>query len=131
MRTLIVALALATATGLALAATARADDAPPPLPAGPPAHVVVASPRHIAGPSAYDMSFYYPNRASRMEISGDVLLHCVITPAGVLTSCTVASETPPDQGFGAAALRLTSKFKYAPLESPLPHDIHIRFVPPS
>ena len=115
---------------LALAAAARADDPPPPSP-GPVPHVVVVVPRRIGGPSAEDMARFYPQRAQRLRLSGDVLLHCMVTPAGALDACAVTSETPPDQGFGAAALRLTSKFKYAPLADPTPHDIHIKFVPPS
>jgi TonB family protein len=115
---------------LALAAVARADEpAPAPVLSPIPKPAMVAASR-IAGPSAADMASFYPYLAARMKRSGDVLLHCMITPAGVLTGCTVVSETPPDQGFGAAAIRLTSKFKYAPLANPTPHAIHIKFVPP-
>ena len=64
------------------------------------------------------MANYYPDLAARMKRSGDVMLHCTIAPAGVLTGCIVTAETPPDQGFGAAAIRLTSKFKYAPPRQP-------------
>jgi TonB family protein len=117
---------------LALAAAAARADEPPPGPTWSPIRkpAVVATSR-VAGPSAADMANYYPDLAARMKRSGDVMLHCMIAPAGVLTGCIVTAETPPDLGFGAAAIRLTSKFKYAPLANPTPHDIHIRFVPPS
>ena len=84
----------------------------------------------IAGPSAASMASFYPDFARRgWPPAGDVLLHHDHASRRA-HRCTVVSETPPDQGFGAAAIRLTSKFKYAPLANPTPHEIHIKFVPP-
>ena len=42
---------------------------------------------------------------------GDVLLECRVAAGGGLTGCSVARETPPGMGFGAAALALAASFR--------------------
>jgi len=49
-----------------------------------------------------------------MSVQGQVVLHCVVAAEGTL-GCYVASEDPPDQSFGAAALKLSKLFKMGPL----------------
>jgi TonB family protein len=124
---------------LMVAAAARADAPTPSSPPAPgplppamlaPLAVITAPVQRIAGPSADDMARFYPERASRMGISGVAMLRCVITTLGRLSACAVLSEDPAGQGFGAAALQLVAKFKYAPPPAPLPHDLRIKFVLP-
>jgi protein TonB len=40
-------------------------------------------------------------------------LHCVVSAQGTL-SCSIASEDPPDQGFGDAAMKMAHIFKMRP-----------------
>jgi TonB family protein len=49
-----------------------------------------------------------------MGVSGQAILHCVVSADGSL-SCYVASENPPDQSFGAAALALSKLIKMGPV----------------
>jgi hypothetical protein len=51
---------------------------------------------------------FYPDRAMRRLVSGRVLMECLSTDGSV--ACTVVSETPQDDGFGAASLRLSKRF---------------------
>jgi TonB family protein len=57
-------------------------------------------------PSAKARYDYYPDRAARMGITGQVVLECVLSAKGELSDCFALSETPDDYGFAAAALRL-------------------------
>jgi protein TonB len=56
----------------------------------------------------------YPERAQRMEVSGRAEISCVVTSKGTVTGCSVVSEDPADQGFGAAAMKLSRLFKMRP-----------------
>ena len=49
---------------------------------------------------------YYPERALRMGVQGQVLLSCGVDDRARLKPCTVLDEHPADQDFGSAALRL-------------------------
>ena len=49
-----------------------------------------------------------------MNISGRTTIKCTVTASGSLTDCSVTAETPPDYGFGDAALKLTRLFKVRP-----------------
>jgi TonB family protein len=57
----------------------------------------------------------YPRAALRAGASGSASLKCHVDGAGELKDCTVAQETPPNLGFGAAALKLAPRFKMKPL----------------
>ena len=48
-----------------------------------------------------------------MGVSGRAELACQVTSKGTV-NCTVASEDPPDQGFGAAAMKLAHLFRMRP-----------------
>lgn len=57
---------------------------------------------------------YYPARAERMSVEGAATITCDVTALGLLSGCVVVSETPPDFGFGDAALKMSSLFKMRP-----------------
>jgi periplasmic protein TonB len=65
-------------------------------------------------PSADDMARYYPDSAQRRGLSGSATLNCVVAVNGAVRDCTVLSETPADEGFGAAALKVSRFFKMKP-----------------
>lgn len=48
------------------------------------------------------------------EVQGSTRISCTVTEAGSLTGCTVLSETPSGQGFGAAAVRMSREFRMRP-----------------
>jgi len=60
----------------------------------------------------------WPEAAYREHISGYVLLRCDIDRHGLAEWCEVATETPKDKGFGAAALELRATFKVKPAMGP-------------
>jgi len=60
-----------------------------------------------------DLARYYPMMALRRDIEGDVQLDCLVTTTGSL-QCSVASETPANWGFGAAAIRIAQDYRMVP-----------------
>jgi len=60
----------------------------------------------------------WPEAAYRDGINGKVLLSCDIDRYGLAEWCKVASESPPNAGFGAAALALRPTFKLKPAMGP-------------
>jgi protein TonB len=66
--------------------------------------------------SARDMADNYPPAAQDRNIAGQALLDCLILPTRTL-ACAVLSESPGNQGFGRAAVRIASKFQTAPTTS--------------
>lgn len=71
----------------------------------------ITNPRWLRQPSSLDR--YYPARALAREITGQVLLDCIVDVNGVL-NCRVMSETPTGWGFGAAALRIAADYRMVP-----------------
>ena len=65
-------------------------------------------------PNGEDMARYYPDRAQRMEVGGTARMSCAIGARGALESCQVLSESPPEYGFGDAALKVSRLFRYSP-----------------
>jgi TonB family protein len=61
---------------------------------------------------------YYPGRAARMGVEGDVRIHCIVSPAGRLIGCVVLSEAPQNYGFAAASVAMAEQLIRA---SPLPN----------
>ena len=49
-----------------------------------------------------------------MNVSGRAELNCEVTAKGTVANCTVVSEDPAGQEFGAAAMKLTRYFKMRP-----------------
>lgn len=94
----------------------RIVEPPPPAPvAAPPRPAVIQNPDWLRKPSGEDVARYYPDRAMRMNVEGRATLDCTVTAGGGLEACTVASEAPDDQEFGAAALRMAKLFKMRPM----------------
>jgi protein TonB len=81
--------------------------------ASPPApHVArIQAPTWIRLPTGDDLASVYPERARQWGVGGLVRLRCRVTADGFLESCNVLDEAPSGKGFGAAALRLASKFR--------------------
>jgi protein TonB len=87
--------------------------ATPPAPPTPPAKVITRA-NWLRLPSAEDMARYYPESAQRRGLSGSATLNCVVAVNGTVRDCSVLSETPVDEGFGDAALKVSRFFKMKP-----------------
>jgi TonB family protein len=81
-----------------------------------------------------DVARAYPAKAH--GVAGYAVAHCEVARTGSVSGCQLIKEAPPDRGFGAAALRLASKFTVAPQWTTAPDhadvwvDIPIRFPAP-
>lgn len=75
---------------------------------------VITDPAWTSRPSADELNREYPSRALDLGMTGQAVLHCMVTISGTVTGCTVAQETPANYGFGAAALRLARHFRMSP-----------------
>lgn len=80
----------------ATASAAPGADAAPPVITAP---VWIERPRNTAR--------FYPREAFIQGVEGQVVLDCMVEADGRL-NCSVASETPPDRGFGDAALAIAA-----------------------
>lgn len=78
---------------------------------GPPSITMVTNPTWVERPR--DLERYYPRRAIRMNVEGSATLDCRVAVDGRL-SCAVMAETPPDWGFGEAALRIAREYRMVP-----------------
>lgn len=87
--------------------TAVTSQPTPPIP-------VITNPDWVRKPSAEQMMRAYPSAAEARGVSGVATLSCLVKVDGSLTGCSVASETPGNQGFGRAALGLTRYFRLSP-----------------
>lgn len=84
--------------------------------AGPPAGPrLITNPDWLRKPTGEDANRYYPDRASRMGVNGRAVISCEVTAQGILASCSVIEETPDDQGFGDAAVKLSRLFRMRPM----------------
>ena len=88
-------------------------------PATPPGDIapqpaVISRPNWLRKPGASEFSRYYPDRAARREVSGQAILNCTVAANGLLRGCTVVGETPAEEGFGDAALKLSKFFRMSP-----------------
>lgn len=75
---------------------------------------LTATPCHAQGEDL--MRDHYPARALQLGVEGMAMINCDVTPQGRLSGCVVVSETPPDFGFGDAALKMSPFFKMRPLK---------------
>lgn len=66
-------------------------------------------------PSAEQIKAVYPPAALAANLSGRAIVKCEVGVDGGLSGCSVVQETPPDQGFGQAALKLTASMVMKPM----------------
>lgn len=74
---------------------------------------LVTYPSWLRRPSAIDVASFWPAQGRGM--TGSVVMSCVVTARGLLDKCEITSETPPDHGFGHAALLLARMFEMRPM----------------
>jgi protein TonB len=79
-----------------------------------PAPHVIGDPSWLRKPTGEEMAGVYPDAAMRRNLSGAATLTCVVAANGAVHDCRIASETPPDAGFGKAAARLARYFRMNP-----------------
>jgi TonB family protein len=72
---------------------------------------VVTEPEWTRLPTGQEMAAYYPRGVTT---SGLVRLECVVNADGGLEGCVAESESPPDQGFGKAAVAMSRLFRMKP-----------------
>ena len=104
--TLIVAVASTLAT--AQDQTPSASTAPAPTPAQT-AHVMPIGPGTDMAPFCSGLTAstrYYPDRARLHHVEGRAILECALNQSDHLETCWVVSETPTNEEFGPAAMRL-------------------------
>jgi protein TonB len=83
----------------------------PPAPIKPAAPATLARPNWIKSPTLDEKVAAWPKAAMSRGTEGGAILDCRVTQAGGLADCNVQQETPADQGFGVAALRLAGKYQ--------------------
>ena len=62
-------------------------------------------------PNGEDMAAAYPQKAQLAEQAGWVILECLTATTGEMKDCKVLGEAPANYGFGAAGLKLSSRFR--------------------
>ena len=92
------------AAGLILAAPVAARAATPPAPAAAGPHAAVPAPAQ-PDPSMV----FYPAAAKAAGVEGSATIRCSRNEHLALVNCSLVSETPTGQGFGAAALAMAAQ----------------------
>lgn len=80
----------------------------------PPQPKVVTRPNWLKKPGASEFSRFYPESAMRRGVGGAATLNCTVAANGSILACNVLDETPSEEGFGKAALKLSRFFKMSP-----------------
>jgi protein TonB len=75
---------------------------------------LITDPKWLSQPTAAEMSRFYPQRDIDLGVAGQVSLLCGVVASGKLADCRVVGETPPNAGFGDAALKLSAFFRMTP-----------------
>lgn len=83
---------------------------PPPKAADP----VIRNPTWLRKPGGAELARYYPDRAQRLGTEGLATITCVVTASGAVANCRVVSQSPADEDFGQAALKLSKFFRMSP-----------------
>ncbi|RRN62607.1 energy transducer TonB [Caulobacter sp. 602-1] len=99
----------------------------------PPAGTIIHRPDWLVKPSGEDLAEFYPARAARRDISGRATIRCDVMADGRLDGCMVLEESPTDEHFGDAALKMASKFQMTkpdPNGPPASVTIPLVFRPP-
>ncbi len=76
---------------------------------------MVTNPDWVEKPTGDELVDVFPAAAQLLGIPGRVLLGCRVAISGDLEACGVLDETPKGEGFGAAALLITPRFKMRPM----------------
>ncbi|RAK58777.1 hypothetical protein DJ021_02650 [Phenylobacterium hankyongense] len=71
-------------------------------------------PTWLRKPRTDDLLSVWPRGALSRGVGGKAVLVCTVTVEGALRDCGVASETPPGEGFGTAAIAVTVQFVMRP-----------------
>lgn len=75
----------------------------------------LADPDWTSWPQGEVVEARYPRAAYKAGRGGSVVLRCRERTDGRVDGCRVLSETPPDDGFGRAAVDLSRFFRFRPL----------------
>jgi len=75
---------------------------------------VVTRPNWLKKPGASEFSRFYPESAMRRGVGGMATLNCTVAANGSIQACNVLDETPSEEGFGKAAIKLSRFFKMSP-----------------
>lgn len=94
--------------------TTGASEGPETVEATPAAPPKITNPTWIRMPNATQMERYYPRAALASDTTGSAVIRCAVTLKGEMSACSVISETPSGQGFGAAAVKLSRFFQMSP-----------------
>ena len=73
-------------------------------------------PMWLKPPSGADVFDLYPDRAQRMEKTGEATVNCAIQANGTLGECLVLTETPDGFGFGDAATKIARRYQVSTLD---------------
>lgn len=85
-------------------------------PAMPGRRLIPAALPWTLAPSISDVASLYPPKARAGRVAGYVSLNCRLEKTGRLKGCEILREEPKQQGFGAAAKALSSRFQLDPGE---------------
>jgi protein TonB len=98
---------------------------------------VTVQPQWRRRPTWADIDRVYPLSAKRRGLSGAAIIVCRVDKEGLLGECVVAEESPPREGFGESALKVSGAFEMRPqTRNGTPVDggtvrIPIRFLHPN
>ncbi len=79
--------------------------------------VIDVEPQWISEPTREDYDREYPVVARQEGSNGRVIVECTAAEDGTLADCNVVSESPEQEGFGPATLRLITKYRMAPTDA--------------
>jgi len=96
--TVILTLALATAASAQTPPQSAPPEREPIFKTGPSEY------RYLGGPGPF-----YPERAERMRLGGEVVADCRVSAKGELSDCAIVSETPAEAGFSEAVRAMAAK----------------------
>jgi TonB family protein len=82
--------------------------------AAPAGQSQVVPPAWLRKPTVDDLMRVYPRDALRHNVWGAAVVSCQVTEKGELSGCQVLQESPPNEGFGEAALKLMPRFLMRP-----------------
>jgi hypothetical protein len=79
----------------------------------------------VRAPTQAQYSMAYPPRALQLKQDGQVSLQCGVEPAGGLTNCVVAQESPIGFNFGVESLKLAPFIRMGPGPFPLGQTVTV------